>query len=177
MKFKDIIIQNLLMILFGITILFLDHIEFNDSNNKLLILVFCLIKSGYFLMTGFKKLVNLSSTDIRYHQFLLYLALTISFIVMSFAIDYFCLLYIDPVSLSGIPNHLSYLEKAFKVFYFSVLIFSNIGAADILPGNLASEFLMMVESILSFITIIFVLSDFISLKESLSGFKNRRTMK
>ena len=170
MKTSDIIKWNALIILFGAIVFYLDHIEFKDSNNKILIFAFALIKSGYFLRTGFKKVIKLSVCDISYYKFLLYISLNISFIIASFASDYFCLFQVDPDSFTGISEGLNYFEKGFKFFYFSVLIFSNLGIANILPASSATEFLVMLEAIFSFITIIFILSDFVSLKDSLKEY-------
>ncbi|MBY0426305.1 MAG: hypothetical protein K2Q22_11760, partial [Cytophagales bacterium] len=59
-------------------------------------------------------------------------------------------------------------ELLFKFFYFSLLIFANIGIVKIVPESMLAETLVIFETILSFVTIIFILSDFLSLKESLN---------
>ncbi|GHN00306.1 hypothetical protein WSM22_17950 [Cytophagales bacterium WSM2-2] len=169
MKFRDLVIQNILIIAFGVIIFYLDFIEFKDSNTKVLVVVFSIIKSSLFVWTGFRKIVFFSKMNISYYNFLAFIGISISLIVVSFAVDYLCLFQIDEASFTGISESLTWYERCFKFYFFSVLVFSNVGIATVVPNTIASEFLMMVEAILSFITIILVLSDFISLKESISG--------
>jgi len=169
MKFRDLVIQNVLIIAFGLIIFYLDFIEFKDTNTKAMVLIFSLIKSGFFVWTGFRKIVFFSKMNISYYNFLAFIGISISLIVVSFGVDYLCLYQIDSTSFAGISENLSWYERCFKFYFFSVLVFSNVGIATVVPNNIASEFLMMIEAILSFITIILVLSDFISLKESISS--------
>ncbi|MGZ3866691.1 MAG: ion channel [Bacteroidia bacterium] len=174
MKLKEIILENLSVIFCGVLIFFLDDREFNDAYNKVLIFLFCLLKTGYFLGAGFKKIVRYSKLDLTYYEFLTFIGLNVVFIIFSFAIDFLCLYQVDPSSFSGIAKGAGFAEKLFDCFYYSLLIFSNIGMATILPETLAAKSFTMFESILSFVTIIFILSDFISLKESLSAIKERK---
>lgn len=170
MKYRQLFVQNILVILFGVTVFYLDHVEFGDSYNMVLVLVFALIKCGFFIMIGFKNILAFSTSDLDYHDFLLFIGLSIALIIFSFAIDYICLYQIDPSSFSGIEAELPWYLKGVKLLFFSILIFSNLGVATVLPENMISEFLMVTEAILSFVTIILILSDFISLKESLNKY-------
>lgn len=174
MKFKDIIIENILVILFGLLIFYLDDREFKDAYSLALIFLFSLFKTGYFLASGFKKIVRFSKLNLSYYQFLAFIGLNIVMIIFSFSIDFLCLYQIDPVSFSGIAAHSNVFERLFDFFYYSLLIFSNIGMATILPETIAAKSLTMFESILSFVTIIFILSDFISLKESLTNYVSKK---
>jgi hypothetical protein len=174
MKYKSIVIENILIILFGILILYLDKIEFKDAYNKILFFTFAITKCVYFVFAGFRRIVIFTKNNIIYYEFLLFLGLNISLIVISFSVDYLCLYQIDANSFSGLPLEMNPFEKGFKFFYFSLLIFSNIGVAKVLPETSAAEALVMFEAILSFITIIFILSDFASLKESLSEYIKKK---
>lgn len=174
MKLKEIILENLLVISGGLLVFYLDDREFNDAYNKILIFLFCLLKTGYFLAAGFKKIVRYSKLNLTYYQFLIFISLNIIFIIFSFAIDFLCLYQVDPASFSGISHNAGLCEKLFDCFYYSLLIFSNIGMATILPETIAAKSFTMFESVLSFVTIIFILSDFISLRESLSALKEKR---
>lgn len=173
MKLHHIVIQNILIILFGVTVLYLDYIEFAGFDSRILLIAFSIIKSGYFVVTGFRKILAFSKTDLKYHHFLLFIGLSITLMVISFAADYVCLYVIDPDSFSGVAPGMSWIETSIRFWFFSVFIFANIGVVTIAPASLASEFLMMIEAVLSFVTIILVLSDFISLKESLMSRKAR----
>jgi hypothetical protein len=173
MKFRDLVIQNILIIVFGLIVFYLDLIEFRGTNTKILVVIFSIIKSGFFVWMGFRKIIFFSKMNISYYNFLAFIGISISLIVISFAVDYVCLFQIDASSFTGIDASLAWYERAFKFYFFSVLVFSNVGIATVVPNGIASEFLMMIEAILSFITIILVLSDFISLKESISSRKRK----
>jgi hypothetical protein len=176
MRFKDIVIENLLIILFGVLIFYLDDIEFKDAYNKILVFTFAIIKSIYFIFGGFRKIVRFTKNNITYYKFLLFLGLNITLIIISFSVDYLCLYQIDPNSFTGLSESMEWYETGFKFFYFSLLIFSNLGVVKVLPETSAAEALVMFEAILSFITIIFILSDFISLKESLNEYIKKRSL-
>jgi hypothetical protein len=169
MKLRLLVVQNLLIIVFCSIVLYLDQMEFRSGHNTLLVILFSLIKSGFFVVIGFRKILYFSKSDLRYHHFLLFIGLSIVLMMVSFGADYFCLYEIDSSSFSGIDPEVGLAEEVFKFFYFSVLIFSNLGVATVVPSSIPAEFIMMTEAVLSFITIILVLSDFISLKESLRG--------
>jgi hypothetical protein len=170
MRYRDIVIENILVVFFGILIFYLDNTEFKGAYIIGLIFLFALTKSIYFILGSFRRILKLTKNNIRYHEFLLFIALNISLIIFSFAIDYICLFQIDPTSFSGISPGLPFYQTVFKFFSFSVLIFSNLGVAKIIPESMTAEALMIFEAMLSFITIIFILSDFVSLKESLNEY-------
>ncbi|HSZ71984.1 MAG TPA: hypothetical protein VK750_04865 [Cytophagaceae bacterium] len=176
MKLKQLFIQSILLLLFGLVVLYLEQLDLISNRTKWLVCFFALVKSVYFCYAGFKKLLDFSRTDLSYFNFLIFLSLSIPLVVVSFAVDYYCLYKIDPDSFSGIDATLNVGVKGFKFFFLSVLVFSNLGVTNIVPVDVSSEFIMMLEAILSFVTIIFVLSDFISLKESLHSLsgKNKR---
>lgn len=60
----------------------------------------------------------------------------------------------------------------FEFGYFSVLNFSFFGYGDITPATIPAKIIVLTEIVLAFLTVIFILSDFISLKESLQKRKN-----
>jgi len=55
----------------------------------------------------------------------------------------------------------------FDFVYLSTLNFSFFGYSDVLPQTVPARIENLVAILLAFVTVIFVLSDFISLKESL----------
>jgi hypothetical protein len=55
----------------------------------------------------------------------------------------------------------------FEFSYYSTLNFTFFGYGDVTPQTVPAKFITMTEILLAFITVIFLLSDFISLKESL----------
>ncbi len=162
------LIEYAVVISIGLGIVYLDESEFAAFDIKYLIVILAAFKAVYFLAKGLGKISEFSGQNIEYYEFLVFIAVNISIIILSFGVDYLCLYRVDTKSFSGIPEGMTGFALAFKFFYFSLMIFANIGIIKIIPESTESEILVIFEAILSFITIIFVLSDFLSLKESLS---------
>ena len=64
-------------------------------------------------------------------------------------------------------------EVIFECFFFSVLNFSFFGFGDVTPQTIPAKVVTMMEVILAFFTVIFLLSDFISLKDSIRAEKKQ----
>jgi hypothetical protein len=88
-------------------------------------------------------------------------------ITLSYAIDFYCLYWIDRANINGIEPSLSGLALMFECFYFSVLNFSFFGYGDIIPARVPGKIVMLLEVVTAFSTVIFLLSDFVSMKESM----------
>ena len=125
------------------------------------------IKTLYYFAETLRHLIDATAADQAYHQFLLLIAYNMAQITLSFGIDFYCLYRIDPTSLSGIEPGLSSGELMFDCFYFSVLNFSFFGYGDIIPVHVPGKVVMLLEVVTAFSTVIFLLSDFVSIKESM----------
>ena len=169
MLFKDTILKYLFVIFMGALVFYIDSLEFiDDLVTKFLILFLVIFKSIFFFMQSFKKILEATKNDVAYHQFLIFMAINIALIVLSFGVDFICLYQVDAFSFKGLPDDLDWPRKVFELLYFSLLNFSNFGFGDIYPVSLFGKTIVTIEIIISFITIIFILSDFVSLKESFS---------
>jgi hypothetical protein len=154
----------------GALVFYVDSLEFvDDLVTKLLILALVIFKSIFFFVQSFKKILEATKKNVAYHYFLLFMAINICLIVLSFSVDFLCLYQVEPLSFKGIVSTNSFGRNAFEFFYFSLLNFSNFGFGDITPVGMLSKTIVTFEIIISFITIIFILSDFVSLKESFSN--------
>jgi hypothetical protein len=58
-------------------------------------------------------------------------------------------------------------QLLFECFYFSVLNFSFFGYGDILPRSVPAKLVMLLEVVTAFTTVIFLISDFVSMKDSM----------
>jgi len=125
------------------------------------------VKTLYYLSETLRHLAEATSTDLAYHRFLLLMAYNMAQITLSYALDFYCLYRIDPTSLSGIDPELRGLALFFECFYFSVLNFSFFGYGDIIPARVPGKVVMLLEVVTAFSTVIFLLSDFVSIKESM----------
>lgn len=125
------------------------------------------VKTLYYLLETLRHLAEATSTDLAYHRFLILMAYNMAQITLSYALDFYCLYRIDPTSLNGIDPELTGPALFFECFYFSVLNFSFFGYGDIIPAHVPGKVVMLLEVVTAFSTVIFLLSDFVSIKESM----------
>ena len=125
------------------------------------------VKTGYYYTENLRHIQEATTTDLAYHRFLMLLAYNMAQITISYALDFFCLEQIDHDSLSGIPPELNGAALLFECFYFSVLNFSFFGYGDITPANIPAKLVMLMQVITAFATVIFLLSDFVAMKDSM----------
>jgi hypothetical protein len=125
------------------------------------------VKTGYYYAENLRHIQEATASDLAYHRFLMLLAYNMAQITISYALDFFCLEQIDHDSLSGIPHELQGAALLFECFYFSVLNFSFFGYGDITPQNIPAKIVMLMEVITAFATVIFLLSDFVAMKDSM----------
>jgi len=167
MGFKKFILKYLFVIFMGVLVFYVDSLEFvDDLFTKFLILGLVVFKSIFFFIESFRKILEATKNDVAYHNFLIFMAVDIALIVLSFGIDFLCLYQVQPTSFIGISPDLNFGERTFELIYFSLLNFSNFGFGEIIPVSMFGKTIVTIEIIISFITIIFILSDFVSLKES-----------
>jgi hypothetical protein len=131
------------------------------------VVLLAVLKTGYYLMETLWTLIQATNEDVAYHKFLILVAYNMAEITVSFAIDFYCLYRVDAGSFDGIDPALDTPSLLFECFYFSVLNFSFFGYGDITPQHIPAKAVMLLEVITAFSTVIFLLSDFISIKESI----------
>ena len=124
-------------------------------------------KTLYYFAETLWHLVQATAKDVPYHRFLMLMAYNMAEVTFSFAVDFYCLQQLDRESFSGIAPELHGFELMFECFYFSVLNFSFFGYGDITPAHIPAKLVMLMEVITAFSTVIFLLSDFVSMKESM----------
>jgi hypothetical protein len=125
------------------------------------------VKTVYYFWETLGYLVDATVRDIPYHQFLVLMAFNMAEVTASYAVDYYCLHRIDPESFSGIDPSLNGIALMFECMYFSILNFSFFGYGDITPMHVPAKIVLLMEVVAAFSTVIFLLSDFISIKESM----------
>lgn len=156
------------IILAGALMFYLDERNFFDPLfTAVLVTILAFVKTVYFVRSSYDKILEVTIHNIAYHRFLLFIVVNISMVVVSFAVDFFCILQVNDKSFVGFVPQATLAEMAFDCFYFSALNFSVFGFGEILPRTIPAKMLVLMEVVISFLTIIFILSDFISLKESI----------
>jgi hypothetical protein len=129
--------------------------------------VWAAVKTFYYFAENLRHLQDATNTDLAYHKFVVLLAYNMAQITTSYALDFYCLVRIDRESLNGVAPDLAGAELLFECFYFSVLNFSFFGYGDITPAHVPGKVVMLLEVVTAFSTVIFLLSDFVSMKESM----------
>ena len=138
-------------------------------NNVLLSLIVCvaILKVGYLLHATYRKIMETVTKNIAFHHFLLFILANMILAICSFAADFWNSYVINPQSFVAISANFNTYETMFEFVYFSTLTFSFFGYGEIMPQIVATKLLVMMEVSLAFLNMIFVLADFVGLKESL----------
>lgn len=139
----------------------------------LLVVAWALAKTVFFFVENLQHILLATSHNIPYHRFLGLMGVNMAQITLSFALDYWCLETAEHASFSGFQETWNQAEILFECFFFSVLNFSFFGFGDVTPQTIPAKLVTMMEVILAFFTVIFLLSDFISLKDSIRAEKKR----
>jgi hypothetical protein len=124
-------------------------------------------KTAFFGLENLQQLMRASRDNLAYHRFMMLMLINMSQITLSFGLDFHCLHTIDAESFSSIDLTETTPEQIFDFTYFSILNFTFFGYGDITPQTIPAKLLTITEIVLAFVTVIFMLSDFISLKESI----------
>jgi hypothetical protein len=138
-----------------------------------MVLVIGWAKTAFFGVENIRQLWRASAENMPYYKFLLLMLVNMLQIVISFALDYDLLHRLSDQSFAGVNPDLAGGALVFEFFYFSSLNFMFFGYGDITPQTIPAKLLTLSEITLAFITVIFLLSDFISLKESIGAGRSK----
>jgi hypothetical protein len=126
-----------------------------------------LAKTSFFGVENIRQLFEATRSNQPYHRFMLLMLINMTQIILSFGLDFHCLHSINSSSFSVDLQDATPFETMFEFVYYSTLNFTFFGYGDVTPQTVPAKFVTMTEILLAFVTVIFLLSDFISLKESL----------
>jgi hypothetical protein len=136
----------------------------------LLVVAIALAKTAYFLVENLQHILLATSHEMPYHRFLGLMGVNMAQITLSFACDFWLLETAEQGSFTGFdPATMTPAGIFFDCLFYSVLNFSFFGFGEILPRTIPAKLVTLLEVVLAFFTVIFLLSDFISLKNSLRG--------
>lgn len=133
----------------------------------LVVLSAALAKTVFFFVENLQHILIATQDNMPYHRVLGVMGVNMTQITLAFALDYWCLETAEPSSFSAIDTTWTQGEQLFEFFFFSVLNFSFFGFGDVTPQTIPAKMVTMMEVMLAFFTVIFLLSDFVSLKDSL----------
>ena len=157
-----------IMLTWGVTQMLIQHSPL-PGIAMAVIIVISLSKTAFFGVENIRQLFEATHSNQPYHRFMLLMLVNMTQIILSFGFDYQCMYLVDKASFSVELANATPGETVFEFIYFSTLNFTFFGYGDVTPQNVPAKFVTMTEVLLAFVTVIFLLSDFISLKESLSG--------
>jgi len=127
----------------------------------------CWTKTALFGAENLKQLYDASQCNLAHHRFLMLMGINMSQMILSFAFDFHLLHSLNAVAFSGVAKDVGQLEVLFDFFYLSTLNFSFFGYSEIMPQTVPAKIVNLTEIVMAFVTVIFLLSDFISLKDSI----------
>ena len=96
MKYKELIIGFLLVILLGLTEYFIIEFKSPKGISLFFLFLFSLVKVLYVVIRCFRRIVTIAHMDLPYHRFLMFIAANVVLIVFSFSIDYWSVFHLDP---------------------------------------------------------------------------------
>lgn len=163
---RNVLEYLIIMLIAAATLDIMDHGWLSPRGNQILIVAICWMKTVFFVVEEMIQLRDATRMNLAYHRFMWLMLVNMFQIILSFGLDYYCLLQVNGQSFSVNPE-LYGSELIFECVYFSTLNFTFFGYGDITPQTVPAKLMAMTEISLAFLTVIFLLSDFISMKESL----------
>ncbi len=124
------------------------------------LVTFSITKIYLLVSHTFKKLDTLIENDHSFRHLLLLLSAIITIIVVSFAIDYLCVLEIYPEAFSGIQIHQPLVFRFANLLYFSIVTFTTVGYGDIVPVIPVAKLITVLEMMSAFVVIVFIISKY-----------------
>ncbi|MBL9164460.1 MAG: hypothetical protein JNL18_17165 [Planctomycetaceae bacterium] len=152
----------------------LDSGQLPATTMTALILAAAWAKTLFFGVENIRQLWQATALNTPYYKFMLLMLVNMWQIMASFALDFHLLYRQAKSSFGGVNETLAGAELVFEFFYYSALNFMFFGYGDITPQSIPAKLLTLSEITLAFVTVIFLLSDFISLKDSLRSGEPRR---
>jgi voltage-gated potassium channel Kch len=157
---KEFILLIAFLILFFIVMRLWGHQQQQPQLWAGFLVLFSTIKIYLLVSHTFKKLDRLIEDAHSFNHMLLLLGAIISIIIISFALDYFCISEIYPTAFTGIQDSQSLLFRFSDLLYFSVVTFTTVGYGDIFPSMPVAKLITVLEMMSAFIVIVFVISKY-----------------
>lgn len=134
---------------------------------ELLVVLLALGKSVVVVWANLTRVHQVTVEHLPFHRYLAFLVLSLSLLIFSFGLDTYLLQRLVPGSYAGFNPRFTELELLFESYYFSFLNLTIYGVVEIIPKSIAAKTLLIFEEALVFLTLVYVLSDFVSLRDSI----------
>ena len=156
--YREICIIISLLAVFNIMLWVILHHEYAWILSTTVV-IFSLFKVLYLLYFSMRRLKSCLDGCRTFYDVLGVYALLIGVMVLSFTVDYYCLMICRPNSFLLEQTAEDAVLLAFDFLYFSIVTFATIGYGDIVPMIIEAKLLVLLEISLSFVMITFVISN------------------
>lgn len=155
------------VIALGLAIFLLDLFEFSSTGVRKGILVsLAIFKSGYFLWMLLSRLRRSAGQEFYFHHFARFIAINVFLVMLSFAVDYYCLFRIQPDDFKGLPENAGIGGEMLSFFYFSVSTFTTAGLGDIAPAGMAARAFVTLQLCIGWLCTVLIIGNVAHLRES-----------
>jgi uncharacterized membrane protein len=164
-----------IVIIIGLSIFMLDYYGLADPfTNEILLFVLSIGKAAYFIFFVFQTIKETAHKEFHYQEFMSFVVVSIILVIVSFAIDYYCLFRIDPDSFAGnIPKE-NIVTEFIGFIYFSTSVFTTAGFGDIKPNSTNAQVIVSMELMIAFFFTILVIANISHIRSSYSRTVKKR---
>ncbi len=168
------IYKYIIVILIGISIFLLDYFEVaNRNGNEIILSVISLLKACYFIYFVFRTIKESAHKEFDFHEFMAFVVTSILLVILSFAIDYYCLFRIDAHAFAGLIPKQNILTEFISFFYYSISVFTTAGFGDIKPNSTSAQIFVSTELTIAFFFTILVIANIGHLRTSFTRKKTQ----
>lgn len=142
-------------------------ISIDDFKSTIPPMLICtiLFKGFYYVLYSLEKVTESYVKEKSFNWFLMQMTLVMGFVVLSFALDYSILYQNDNTSFKLLET--SMLASVLEFFWYSFFVFTTLGFGEIVPQSSMAKLITSIEVVISFITIIYIVSNFQNIQKSL----------
>lgn len=159
--------KYLAVILLGLLIFLLDYYELaNPVTSEVLLFVLSLAKAAYFIFYVFQTIKVTAHKEFYFHEFMSFAVVSILLVIISFAIDYYCLFRISPGSFAGTIPKDNIVTEFISFIYYSISVFTTAGFGDIKPNSTSAQIFVSTELMVAFFFTILVIANISHIRSS-----------
>lgn len=165
--------KYLLVIGIGLIIFLLDYFELaNNLSNEIVLSAISLLKAAYFIFFVFRTIKETANKEFDFHEFMTFVVVSILLVILSFAIDYYCLFRINAQAFAGLIPKQNILSEFISFFYYSISVFTTAGFGDIKPNSTSAQIFVSTELMIAFFFTILVIANIGHIRSSFIQKKN-----
>ncbi len=162
------------VILLGLLIFLLDYYGLADPViNEVLLFALSIAKAAYFIFFVFQTIKETAHKEFYFHEFISFAVVSILLVIMSFAIDYYCLFRISADSFAGTIPKSNIVTEFISFIYYSISVFTTAGFGDIKPNSTNAQVFVSMELMIAFFFTILVIANISHIRSSFSKAVNK----